>query len=182
MHLVSPVTQTIVRFRCSVDIKSKTDVSMEVDHLFWFGDMNYRIDLDYRPGWRNATAQLRSIAHSCCFSGVKPEKPIPDSDDFFEEFAMVNRKIKKAAWNDLLEYDQVPNSSLIFICGSSKISFLSIHARTLPPQCCPHPPLCQLTRQHEEGNVLSGFELCPVNFAPTVSLMRQNGLCRPQHL
>eukprot|EP00300_Choanocystis_sp_HF-7_P012534 c17928_g1_i1.p1 GENE.c17928_g1_i1~~c17928_g1_i1.p1 ORF type:complete len:608 (+),score=81.53 c17928_g1_i1:33-1856(+) len=96
--------------------KGKTDISMEVDHLFWFGDMNYRIDLSYRPG-------------------QKPEKVSPESDDFFEDYETVVRKIKAKRYKELLEFDQ-------------------------------------LTQEHQIGNVLSGFQIAPVNFAPTFKVIR----------
>eukprot|EP00300_Choanocystis_sp_HF-7_P011280 c17388_g1_i1.p1 GENE.c17388_g1_i1~~c17388_g1_i1.p1 ORF type:complete len:386 (+),score=78.54 c17388_g1_i1:169-1158(+) len=90
---------------------------MEVDHVFWFGDMNYRIDLDYKPG-------------------QKPEKTKIESDDFFEAFEAVCRKVKAKKYRELLEFDQ-------------------------------------LTQEHMIGNVLSGFQLAPVDFAPTFKVTRQ---------
>ncbi len=66
----------------------RLDPTFQADHLFWFGDMNYRIDLDYKPG-------------------VKPKKLAVDSPEHLANFAKVAEMIENKQWGDLMEHDQL---------------------------------------------------------------------------
>jgi len=66
----------------------RLDLTAQCDHLFWFGDMNYRIDLDYQ-------------------AGVKPIKFKTDSEEHISNFLKVTTLITEKKFDALMEKDQL---------------------------------------------------------------------------
>eukprot|EP00299_Pterocystis_sp_00344_P019152 c9528_g1_i1.p1 GENE.c9528_g1_i1~~c9528_g1_i1.p1 ORF type:complete len:561 (+),score=103.89 c9528_g1_i1:26-1684(+) len=64
------------------------DITLQSDHVFWFGDMNYRIDPNYQPG-------------------MKPIKVKSDSEEYRSDYAKIMEIINRKNFAELKQFDQL---------------------------------------------------------------------------